>query len=327
MLIIIDGLDEFEDRIQRCLILKTIFDAVPRLCGHLKFLVASRPEFDIQSFFKLTDVKVHVKIVELLEDARAYDDVRTYLRESFNQLKQTHPLQEKLEADWPPFNSVEELVEKSSGHFIYASTVIKYIASPYDLSTRRLEQILGFRTVSHNPYANLDDLYYASGSGLSKVDRKVLIRILSAVLVCNLIDNTILYRFGHDPAYTTKSDRFVECLLRLEPGEVRLALIDLKSLIVLNNQLQFKSQCRSDVPAVVKFSHKSFPDFLLNPSRSKVEFYVDLEHSQLSHDLLARNIGHIFSYGYSEQDINWIRGLISFVIFSTPEIDEQEISA
>lgn len=126
MLIIIDGLDECEDQQERCLVLSTICDAIPRLHGQLKFLITSRPEYDIQSFFELPNAKYHVNIVELVTNAGAYHDVRIFLQDSFDQLKQSHPLRESFTSDWPSSESIEQLVSKSSGHFIYASTVTKY---------------------------------------------------------------------------------------------------------------------------------------------------------------------------------------------------------
>ena len=50
-LIIIDGLDECTNQIARSLILKIIFDNRPHLHGHIKFLIVSRPEYDIQCAF------------------------------------------------------------------------------------------------------------------------------------------------------------------------------------------------------------------------------------------------------------------------------------
>ncbi len=276
MLIIIDGLDECGDQNERRLFLRTICDAIPHLRGQLKFLIASRPEFDIQTFFELSNIKANVNIVELLEDARAYDDVRIYLQDSFHQLKQTHPLRAAFESDWPPTDAVERLVVKSSGHFIYASTVIKYVDSPYDRPTRRLEQILGLCHSSHNPYGDLDVLYYNILSSISSnVRRSVLINILSSALVCGLVDFSTFY-FTFDNVGLARSDRFVESLLSLEPGEVWLAFVDLKSLVVFEKKNISVTSPPPDV-SMIQFSHKSFSDFLCDPSRAK-EFYVDREH-------------------------------------------------
>ncbi len=269
MLVIFDGLDECEDRNERRIVLKTIFEAVPRLRHRLKFLIASRPEFDIQSFFELVDIKNHVNIVELQADARAYDDVRRYLQDSFCQVKQTHPLRATFKPDWPSTQSIEELVEKSSGHFIYASTIIKYIDSPYARPTRRLEEILGLHTTSRSPYANLDVLYNnILTSGSSKLDRRLFMDILSTALVGSLVDYVT-----YDAFILARSDRFVESLLSLEPGEVLLAFIDLKSLVLLEETSIYTPS--SSRVSRIKFSHNSFVDFLCNPSRAK-EFYVDI---------------------------------------------------
>lgn len=46
--------------------------------------------------------------------------------------------------DWPPESSIKSLVDKSSGHFLYASTVIRYIENVRDRPEKRLEMLWSY---------------------------------------------------------------------------------------------------------------------------------------------------------------------------------------
>ena len=105
MLVIIDGLDECVDPTARNLILNVVFrvNAFPLLHSHIKFLIVSRPEYDVQHSFDSAGhtFKQHIDTIGLLEDLQAYEDVRVYLRDMFLRIKQTHPLREHFSSDWP----------------------------------------------------------------------------------------------------------------------------------------------------------------------------------------------------------------------------------
>ena len=249
-LLIIDGLDEC---INRTAILDVVFNNLPRLCGHLKFLVVSRPEYDIQRFFESATGQLVDKI-ELLGDLQAYDDVRAYLRDSFDRIKRTHPLRAHFSSDWPSDDAIERLVEKSSGHFIYASTVMKYIENDFDRPQKRLEVILNLRTSSQNPYGALDALYLNILTS-SRVDHGLVVNILSIVIQADRFPE----QYSYEWVRVMKSTPMLEAILGLEAGECELALLDLRSLVGGSD--------------AVEFWHKSFSDFLLDPLRSQ-QFHV-----------------------------------------------------
>jgi len=145
-------------------------------------------------------------------------------------------------------------VEKSSGHFIYASTVIKYIENDFNQPQKCLNVILQLLTTSHNPYDMLDVLYLDILTS-SRADRTLLVSILSVFVQAGELQKQCNHRW----IMAMKSIRRMECSLFLKPGGVQLALLDLKSLVKVTN--------------IIEFWHKSFSDFLLDASWSK-EFYA-----------------------------------------------------
>ena len=283
MIVIVDGLDECHDQKARRLILQTICDALPQLQGYLRFFVASRPEHDIETFFKTTvaSVKGQVKLIELESDLQAYEDVRVYLVDNFNRIKQEHPLWATLSSDWPPTSSIESLVDKSSGHFVYACTVIKYIENLRDRPEKRLEDIIKLRKTSKNPYGELDALYLNILRSSETDDRELLLNVLSATLICCSVEDCFDSE-DRAPKAISRHDRFIESILYLEIGDVQLALLDLKSLVRHTEPFIIPPRHPRDgkpflYPDIrrLEFWHKSFPDFLSDPKRSK-EFYVSV---------------------------------------------------
>ncbi|KAF8171692.1 hypothetical protein BJ912DRAFT_820821, partial [Pholiota molesta] len=85
-------------------------------------------------------------------------DIRRFLVDKFGEIKQNHRLKHYLPINWPPASSLEEIVDKSSGQFIFASVVINYLSSPRSNPARQLEVIRGIRLrdpSSQNPFAHL----------------------------------------------------------------------------------------------------------------------------------------------------------------------------
>jgi hypothetical protein len=143
---------------------------------------------------------------------------------------------------WPSPDVIERLVEKSSGYFIYASTVIKFIDDKDYRPTRRLAALEATpATASQSPFAALDALYT---------------QILSATPENS--DLVPILRVIHH-LYLVPSD--IDTLLRLGSGDVRLALRGLHSVIDYEEGWG------------LIFFHASFGDFLDDPSRAG-DFYT-----------------------------------------------------
>ncbi|KAF8988053.1 hypothetical protein BDQ17DRAFT_526841, partial [Cyathus striatus] len=96
----------------------------------LRFLIASRPEHEIQKTFDLPLVNNISTRLTLDWKYNPDQDIKTYLLDAFNIIKQTHVLAYELSeiSGWPAWYDLAKLVKKSSGQFIYASIVVKYIS-------------------------------------------------------------------------------------------------------------------------------------------------------------------------------------------------------
>ena len=245
-LIIIDGLDECNDHRVQQHILHAISSAVQQPDVPLKFLICSRAEPHLTLEFKPLTLEGRATCLTLEDGYEQNADIERYLMDSFHKIATTHPLKAYIPPTWPTENVLSTLVRKSSRHFIYAATAVKYISSNRHLPTRRLDIILGMQpSRSDRPFAELDALYKGI---LSFVKVKATLRLLGVLTLSDL---------------SLKTPKVVGELIFLDPGEVRCLLLDLTSVV----------ECL-DMNTEIRILHASFQDFLFDRTRSG-EYYID----------------------------------------------------
>ncbi|KIM35700.1 hypothetical protein M413DRAFT_449637 [Hebeloma cylindrosporum] len=242
-LIIIDGLDECKDGTQ-VQVLDMIFAVGKRSKFPFIFLVASRPELEISS--ALGDGKIREGLTRLPLDAdiTSLDDIKHFLQDKFDDIRLTHPIRSDLPSSWPSTKDIKTLVYKSSGQFIYASTVIKFVSSPRHRPDHRLEIILDLRRKGKDlPFAELDALY-----------RYVLSSVEDSNTTVQIIATALTLSYGGDISILTG-------ILDLSPSDIKLHLIDLGSLVKYEEHF-------------LRILHASLGDFLFDQARSQ-ELHID----------------------------------------------------
>jgi len=129
-LIILDGLDECRTSSAQTHILDALSTAVKDLHIPLCFLIVSRAEQDIRQAFNDQNGLGSLSWSIALDDTYHPDaDIRVFLQTTFAKIKRNHPSGTHLPTSWPSSEDIGRLVEKSSGQFIFASTVAKYLAT------------------------------------------------------------------------------------------------------------------------------------------------------------------------------------------------------
>ena len=129
--IVIDALDECIDNEPSSAILSVLGQFVKRL-PLVKFFITGRPEPRIRTGFHLPLLEPLTQIF-LLHDVdltSVNNDIQLYLTQRLTTIaKQRSNLE--LPDPWPYNNEIEALTEKSSGLFIFASTMARFIESEY----------------------------------------------------------------------------------------------------------------------------------------------------------------------------------------------------
>ena len=262
-LVVIDGLDECADLDDQDEIIRIIGDLAQQRGLPFRFLIASRPEPNICETFEKLQSRLSrdsCSTLLLTEDALTRRDIQIYLEHKFSELRARRSY---LRAEWPGLDIIMRLVDKASGQFIYATTIIKYISSPDDRADDRLDVILKMldTPVGDTPYAPLDQLYQYIVRTVKH--RAQVLPILGQVILAEEMsdEEDIL----GSPSSST-SQRRIEVILNLRVGDVKRLLNRMHSVI--------------DVGEDLKLLHTSFQDFLLDPSRSN-DFVVNLPEARV----------------------------------------------
>ncbi|KJA25222.1 hypothetical protein HYPSUDRAFT_135167, partial [Hypholoma sublateritium FD-334 SS-4] len=145
ILVIIDGVDECSgDEIQVDMI-HTIAELLHSKDLPLIVLFASRCENQIQMAFDSECMDDILKRLPLDHEYSSFDDIRSFLNDKLNDIKRSHPFRRSLGSSWPPADHVEEIVNKSSGQFVYASVVVRFLSLPSHHPSTQLDIIRGLR--------------------------------------------------------------------------------------------------------------------------------------------------------------------------------------
>jgi hypothetical protein len=245
---ILDALDECSPTSSQARIIKAFMAIIGKIPHNFpcKLLVASRPESNIKSFFAAPDISPVVCSVSLDDKYEAQEDIRKYLVDGFTRYKETHPSPGIFPAVWPTDDDIDTLVWRSSGQFIYASTVQKYIQEEHANPILRLKSILDLvKDPINQPFAELDTVYSHIFRQLKELD--TVLYIMCIVRCCREWSETVTITF---------CERF----LGLSKGGVSLALLGLSSVLKVDNDKLHPY-------------HASFDDFLKDKHRSG-EFYI-----------------------------------------------------
>jgi hypothetical protein len=225
------------------------------LSGRLKLFITSRNEVLIEQMFKKLAETAQQQVTQLhgLDEATVQTDIETYLEESFDLLREDRSLELPL-TDWPGRSDLRDLVHKSGLLFIYAATAVRFLSSPHHSPPERLAQLLGRQQASGtgtSPHHHLDELYMGilKDAVITSGDEKdpdLYERLHAVVAVIVLAQSPV-----HVDALAILSG--------VELNNVRIVLRYLTSLLLVN----------PDEP--VRIFHPSFPDFMKDDSRCKME--------------------------------------------------------
>ncbi|KAJ7614871.1 hypothetical protein FB45DRAFT_249006 [Roridomyces roridus] len=254
-ILLVDGLDECDGIAIQQEILHSIFQIFFTHAHPLKIVIASRPEPDIRAVFDDNAFdSLHITNIE-----QSFADVETFLCREFARIHREHHTMLRVPLPWPSTHILRRLVRKSSGYFIYAATIIKFVDDKDFRPTDQLAMILDSSPDSDAvicaaldsspdsdalPYAALDRLYLQILSQVPERSRKRLLAILAVIFT---------YPFNF-------SIRRIEQTFDLEYGDVHLTLRRLHSVL----DVPFNSHY-----PITPF-HASFGDFLLTQSRSSM---------------------------------------------------------
>ncbi|KAJ2929874.1 hypothetical protein H1R20_g7217, partial [Candolleomyces eurysporus] len=123
-----------------------------------RILIASRPERVFREFFDPENNPTSfAPKLDLHEDYNAKGDITLFLEAQFSRIRRRY----HLLPSWPQPGAIQTLVKNASGQFVYAATVIRFLAeSPKAPPDDQLQSILAMKSATaSNPFEPLDLLY------------------------------------------------------------------------------------------------------------------------------------------------------------------------
>jgi hypothetical protein len=216
--VVLDGLDECANHSVQQTVLRLFINAIRNHQLPIRSLIISRPEPHLREILDTEETRIFCRHSVLAADPAAFEDIKIYLRDEFSRIYSEHTSRgTELGVVWPSLETVEHLAEKSSGTFIYATTVVRFIDDEYSHPLDRLASVLHLDPRSTAP---LDDLYTEIISVVPQEPQKLL-RLLHAIW-----QGTVDFDFTTDPEET-------DMLFDIRPGACRLALRGLHSIFMV----------------------------------------------------------------------------------------------
>jgi hypothetical protein len=245
--IVIDALDECIDNEPSSAILSVLGQFIKKL-PLVKFFITGRPEPRIRTGFRLPLLQPITQVFLLHEvDLTSVDnDIQLYLTQRLTTIG-TQRSDLDLPNPWPHSNEIKALTKKSSGLFIFAATMVRFIESGHHEPNERLQLLLSeANSTMHEGYTGIDSLYsqilqYAF-SDIQKSEEFADIRhVLGAIVL----------------AFNPLSRRELSTILGTPMSLISSTLRHLHSVILVP----------ADESEKICIFHKSFPDFLQDDKR------------------------------------------------------------
>ena len=254
--IVIDALDECIDNQPASAVLSVLGRFAKQL-PLVKIFITGRPEPRIRTGFRLPLLEPLTQIFLLhgVELSSVDNDIRLYLTQRLTTIaKQRSDLE--LPNPWPRDYEINALTEKSSGLFIFASTLARFIESEHHAPNKRLQLVLSNSSgTTHEGCAGIDLLY-----------SQVLLCASSDVNDPELFANMKLVLGAIILAFNPLSRRELSGILDISTTLISTTLRHLHSIILIP-----ADECKE-----IRVFHKSFPDFLQDEKRcANPQFYID----------------------------------------------------
>ena len=279
--IMIDALDKCKDDESSSAILSVLGRFVEQI-SKVKFFITSRPEPQIKTGFCLPLLieSTDIFVLHDVHPSLTNGDIRLFIKHELTVLGQRCRLD-----GWPTDENINILCHRAAGLFVYTIATVKFLDSDTHLPKHQLDIVLKLLESTapegKTPFkleTTLDSLYTSIlQTAFNKKDPDVHAKV-------QVIVGTIIMVVNPLPPWT------IAKLISIEPEEVALYLTLIQSLLVISKE--------SNQP--VKPFHKSFPDFITNPSScTDTKFLISPAHLHLE---LTMNCLRLMNNGL-EQDL------------------------
>ena len=254
--IVIDALDECIDDQPASAILSVLGRLVKKL-PLVKFFITGRPEPRIRTGFRLPLLEPMTQIFLLHEVKLTHvdKDIRLYLTQRLAAIAKRRS-DVNLPNPWPSDGEIVSLTKKSSGLFIFASTIARFIESDHHEPKERMQRIL----------SKTSGTTYEGRAGIDSLYAEILLQAFSDVRESEVFVDIKRVLGAIILAFNPLSRKELSIILGIPSSLISTTLRHLHSVILVP----------SDETEKIRVFHKSFPDFLQDRNRcTDVKFHIN----------------------------------------------------
>ena len=292
--IVIDALDECADNEPQSAILSIMGRFVEEI-PKVKFFITGRPEPCIESGFRLKLLRplTEIFVLHAVEHSIVNADIQQFLMTQLLDLSYRFQL-----TGWPSDGHINLLCQRAAGLFVYAVATVKFLNHKVYSPKQQLDKIVtlpgcttyeGGTRLKNN--TTLDSLYMSILQMAldfdmedPEADTQVQLTIGAVIFLVNPLSPLEIAR-----------------LIGIEAEQVKMILRSVQSLLIFSG----------DPDSPVKPFHKSFPDFITDPSRClNKRFYISpgiihhrivLKCLRLMNDSLKQNLLSLPDYALNSE--------------------------
>jgi len=268
LVIVIDALDECDSKDDIQLILNLLAQAKCLETIRLRMLVTSRPETPILLGFRNLPGEAYQDFVlHNIPPLTVNQDISIFFRRKLSSVKSKPELST---TPWPDEPSIQQLVEKAAGLFIYAATIYRFIRDENYTPEEQLSVILeeGNESPSQSPTKHLDDMY-------------------TKLLQHSVVGNQTGHMDDHLAVRFRKIVGSIIIMSDIMTAKEIAKLLHLRTISTTLASLHSVLNIPENEDQPVRIFHPSFRDFLLDPQRClDSRFSID---SKEAHITLFRN--------------------------------------
>ncbi|PPR03700.1 hypothetical protein CVT24_007421 [Panaeolus cyanescens] len=309
--IIIDGLDECSDSAAQ----ERVLNALQLLVGDreahpFNVIVISRPEIDIMQWFdNKADSSLEWRL-NLQDSTEKDNDIAIFVTDELTAIAKSYRFKHHLPPGWPSESIINEIVGKSSGQFIYAATVVRYVQKCQGVPSTQLQGLLSSTLPkTAHPFAELDALYTAiikkspyRDEFVSLVGVVAKMRRFTSLYGPQTVADLIRARILMEELIYVQ-----QCLSFSAPFDVIMA--DFGSLF---NYYVHEKDDINPCYCVIRWFHKSLFDFIQDPTRAPEGYHLDFDSG--TQDIRDPH--------YAQQVTQWSSADPSFILFFLDKISE-----
>ncbi len=218
---LVDGLDECRRESDHSEIIDLLSSSAS---PYFRFIIASRPEFTIRTSFGISDIRNNTQTLALDEHYLPDVDIRQFLEDKFQDIKTNHLLRHSLPPLWPTVDVMTRLcIIHQANSFM--QPLLSGTLNPHDITQWNILPL--FSKLGYHQGSQRHHLHFL---------------ILSTTKYFQLVDNitevfniflTLLFRFLGRSTLILVSLHWIETGLGYSPGQAKLILCDMHSLLSL----------------------------------------------------------------------------------------------